>query len=312
MQAVGDIHLWVLGTGGTIAGRASDLPAGYTPGQVAVADLVQAAAPPGVVCHAEQVAQIGSHDMTWALWGQLASRVAELAAAGVARGVVITHGTDTMEETATYLHAMLRAMAVRLPVVLTGAMHPADSDTPDGPDNLRAALQAATHLAGGVWVVMGGALWRGDSVRKAHPRSVHAFDGGEHAALDPNQSKALQAVTWQPGPAWLTLPTDWQARPAPWVGLITTAAQAQPREVLSWLQAGVQGLVLAATGNGTCHASLEPALQQAEREGVPVWLASRTLWPVSVRTSRVPPVPCGLTPATTRVALMLWLSFSGR
>ena len=309
MQAFLTSDLWVLGTGGTIAGRASNLPAGYTPGQVAVADLVQAAAPAGVTCHTEQVAQIGSHDMSWGLWGQLAHRVAQLAQGGLAAGVVITHGTDTMEETATYLHAVLPALGVWLPVVLTGAMHPADSDAPDGPANLRAALQAAATLPGGVWVVMDGALWPGDSVRKSHPRRVWAFDGGDAPRLDPSDAAALRALAWQPPTPWLRLPPNWMNQPAPWVGVVTSVAHADPREVSAWLDAGVQGLVLAGTGNGTCHANLEPVLQQAEQAGVPVWLASRTLWPVSVRTPRVPPVPCGLTPATTRVAQMLWLSF---
>src|SRR5690348_2476270 len=118
----------VLGTGGTIAGRGTGNVA-YKAGEVSVADLLAGVAvPQGVDVQAEQVAQIDSKDMDFAVWCRLAERCAHWLAQDDVAGLVVTHGTDTMEETAFLLQSVL---APRKPVVLTGAMRPATAAAPD-------------------------------------------------------------------------------------------------------------------------------------------------------------------------------------
>src|SRR4051794_9743617 len=123
----------VLGTGGTIAGKAASIGdnIGYTAGQVGVADLLGGIEPPaGVTLVAEQVAQLDSKDMSFEVWQKLAQRCAHWLARPDVAGIVITHGTDTLEETAFFLHSVLAATK---PVVLTCAMRPATALAPDGP-----------------------------------------------------------------------------------------------------------------------------------------------------------------------------------
>src|SRR4051812_44914182 len=111
----------VLGTGGTIAGRAASAAdnVGYRAGEVPVDELLRGlAVPGGLRVHAEQVAQIDSKDMDFAVWATLAGRCAHWLAQEEVAGIVVTHGTDTIEETAFFLHCLL---APAKPVVLTGA-----------------------------------------------------------------------------------------------------------------------------------------------------------------------------------------------
>ena len=135
----------ILGTGGTIAGRsqaASD-NVGYRAGEVSVADLL--AAVPALAGHAleaRQLAQVDSKDMDHGLWQGLAQAVAEALAREDVQGVVITHGTDTLEETAWFLH---RVLAPTKSVVLTAAMRPASALMPDGPQNLP-PFTAGAHI----------------------------------------------------------------------------------------------------------------------------------------------------------------------
>src|SRR4051794_34617606 len=126
----------VLGTGGTIAGRAASAQdnLGYRAAQVGVEDLLQGVpAASGLQLHAEQVAQVDSKDMDFTVWRSLALRCEHWLAQADVAGIVVTHGTDTMEETAFFLQSVL---ATDKPVVLTGAMRPATSAAPDGPQNL--------------------------------------------------------------------------------------------------------------------------------------------------------------------------------
>src|SRR5262245_14258544 len=145
----------IVGTGGTIAGVApqgqSDLA--YQSAQLGVDTLVRAVPELAeVALQTEQVAQVDSKDMTHAIWQALAQRVHHHLMRDDVAGIVITHGTDTMEETAYLLH---RVLAPRKPVVLTGAMRPASSRQADGPDNLLQAVTVARESgAHGVLVVM--------------------------------------------------------------------------------------------------------------------------------------------------------------
>jgi len=137
----------ILATGGTIAGRApSEVDEGYSAGGVPVDALIRALPELRSVAEirGEQIAQIGSQDMNDALWLKLAARVDALFAAGEADGVVITHGTDSLEETAYFLHLVVKS---RRPVVLTGAMRPATSLSADGPLNLYNAVAVAADEA---------------------------------------------------------------------------------------------------------------------------------------------------------------------
>ena len=155
----------IVATGGTIAGSAATgTEAGYTSGAVGVDVLIQAVPQLKEIAEVsgEQIASIGSQDMTDAVWIKLARRVNEVLADPSVAGVVITHGTDTMAETARTLHAAGLAKTV----VLTGAMVPYAFGSSDGLFNLGSALSFAQVLPPGVYVAMNGRCFPGDRVRK--------------------------------------------------------------------------------------------------------------------------------------------------
>src|SRR6476646_1249779 len=139
----------VLATGGTIAGAAaSDVQAAYTSGQVGVQQLL-AAVPQAkklAVLSGEQISNIGSQDMNDAVWLKLAKRVNELTAQSEVAGVVITHGTDTIEETAYFLNLVVKS---RKPVVMTAAMRPSTALSADGPLNYYNAVAVAANKDAG-------------------------------------------------------------------------------------------------------------------------------------------------------------------
>src|SRR4051794_29591771 len=135
----------VLATGGTIAGAAaSDVQAAYTSGQVGVEQLL-AAVPQAkklATLRGEQISNIGSQDMNDEVWLKLARRVNELTAMPDVNGVVTTHGTDTIEETAYFLNLVVKS---RKPVILTASMRPSTALSADGPLNFFNAVAVAAN-----------------------------------------------------------------------------------------------------------------------------------------------------------------------
>ncbi|AOW13625.1 L-asparaginase [Hydrogenophaga crassostreae] len=279
----------VLGTGGTIAGRSVDAAdnVGYVAGEVGVGDLVKAVPPlQGLALECEQVAQIDSKDMGFAVWKRLAERVAHHLAREEVQGVVVTHGTDTLEETAWFLQTVL---APDKPVVLTSAMRPATALVPDGPQNLLdAVVVAGCDGLTGVVAVSAGWVHRAEHVCKVHSYRIDAFDSGD---AGPMGCVEEGVVRWfQPFEApstGLSGPTDRLARISaatalPSVVLVTSHSDADGRVVLGVLAlnsgqhgAKTQGIVVACTGNGTLHAELAAALDQAQASGVRVVRATR-------------------------------------
>ena len=310
----------VLGTGGTIAGRAASGGdnIGYTAGQVGVADLLGGIeAPEGLALTAEQVAQLDSKDMEPDVWLQLARRCAFWLAKADVAGVVITHGTDTLEETAFFLQAVL---APGKPVVLTCAMRPASSLSPDGPQNVRDAISvAATPAARGVTVVCAGAIHSAFDVQKVHTYRQDAFASGDVGPVGYVEEGVVRRVRdWPESPARSKLLEAGEAAAMQWprVEILTSHAGATGAIVDLLLQERamgvvaepVRGLVLAATGNGTVHHALEAAALRAQDAGVAVLRATRCA------SGRVLPRPDdklrdagALTPVKARIALMLEL-----
>ena len=267
----------ILGTGGTIAGRASNSGdnVGYRAGELSVDDLV-AAVPPlrNLPLEAEQVAQVDSKDMSHAIWQQLALRIAHHQRREDVAGIVVTHGTDTLEETAYFLHCVLQPGK---PVVLTAAMRPATSLQADGPQNLLDAVAvAATEGVVGVVAVMGGRVFAGDGLRKVDGYRIEAFDAGEGGPLGVVEEGRLRVLRpWLAplgrGGAWATA----SAESWPRVAWVTNHAGIDAALVPLLVNAGFDGIVVAGTGNGTLHAALEKELQRARSAGVAVRLTSR-------------------------------------
>ena len=168
----------VLATGGTIAGAAaSDVQAGYTSGQVGVEQLL-AAVPQAkklAAMRGEQIANIGSQDMNDEVWLKLARRVNELAAMPDVDGIVITHGTDTIEETAYFLNLVVKS---KKPVVMTASMRPSTALSADGPLNFYNAVAVAANkdAAGrGVLVVVNDWIHGASSLTKTSTTAVQTF-----------------------------------------------------------------------------------------------------------------------------------------
>lgn len=268
----------VIGTGGTIAGVAAraDDQVGYRAGELDAATLV-AAVPPlaNRRVEAETLARLDSCDMDHATWVALRSRLEAVLARGDVAGAVVTHGTDTLEETAYFLHRTLAVSAK--PVVLTAAMRPATALSADGPQNLLDAVTlAAWPGARGVLVAFGGRVFSGADLRKVHGWRVDAFDAGDAGALGVMADGQLQRHrAWPEAPlhaaaAALPAVAQW-----PVVDIVTSHAGARGDVIDALVRAGARGVVIAGTGNGSVHRALVEAARRAEAAGVAVRRASR-------------------------------------
>jgi len=314
----------VLGTGGTIAGTASNASdnIGYTAAQVGVAQLLDAV--PGLSSvlqgHAllsEQVAQVDSKDMRFDIWLTLALRVSYHLSQPDVSGLVITHGTDTLEETAYFLYATLPARLINAkPVVLTCAMRPASSLNPDGPQNLKDAVTVAVSAgAHGVVAVCAGTVHGALDVQKSHTYKPDAFSSGDAGPVAYVEEGAVRLLRNWP------LAQEEQAQSAietivikpswPRVEIVMNYAGCDGVVVDALLRCApdgspLRGLVVAGTGNGTLHQDLEAALRRALQAGVRVVRTTRCA------NGRVLPAASsefattnGLSPVKARVALML-------
>lgn len=255
------IHL--LATGGTIAGE-TDPAAGhgrYRAGARPVAALI--AAVPGLAdagpIAARQILALDSKDMTPADWLKILAATRAALHDPTCEGVVILHGTDTLEETAWFLHLTLPAGK---PVVLTGAMRPADHPQADGPANLLAAvrLAASPEACGrGVLVVMNGTAFGARRVVKARCSGLDAFESTE---------------PWQAAHADGSF-TGLEVAALPRVDILPGYAGAPADLIDASVAAGARGLVLALCGNGSVPAAWLPALRAAHRHGVAIVRGSR-------------------------------------
>lgn len=303
-------HIVVLGTGGTIAGVAEQPSdnVGYASAQLGVLQLIQAIPPlASLSIEVEQVAQLDSKDMDFDVWRELAERVAHHLARPAVTGVVITHGTDTLEETAFFLQ---RVLAPTKPVVFAAAMRPATGLLSDGRQNLLDAVcLAQTATAHGVMAVLAGKVHGALDLRKVHPYRLDSFDSGDSGVLAHFGEGVLHRHRpWPTGEPWglarlPAYPAKW-----PWVELLTSCAGATGRLVQALCSANVHGLVVAGTGNGSVHHELETALLKAQADGVRVLRCSRCLNGMVIDAPGVAaglPSASGLTPVQARIELLL-------
>lgn len=308
-------NIVILGTGGTIAGRAASVSdnIGYTAAQVGVEELlaaIPALAQAGSVL-TEQVAQVDSKDMTFAVWAKLAARVSHYLVQPDVQGIVITHGTDTLEETAFFLQALL---APAKPVVLTCAMRPATALVPDGPQNLLDAVVVARHAgAQGVVAVCAGVIHGAADVQKVHTYRLDPFSSGDAGPIGYVEEGQLRLLrNWPQAQAARAQAAAKSIAglggAVPRVEIIMNHAGAGGAIVQALQAQGVQGLVVAGTGNGSLHHELQAALLKAQADGVKVIRASRCA------AGRVLPTPAdaipdsdGLSPVKARVSLILQL-----
>jgi len=322
----------ILGTGGTIAGLSLVPGAGgdYKAAQVDVETLVSQAGqavagiwslpsatslPP--VLSTEQIAQVDSKDMTETIWQRLLQRVAQLQHDPDVQAIVITHGTDTLEETGFLLHA---CWPQGKPVVLTCAMRAADAPDADGPGNLRdAILMAGTPGLTGVRMVCNGQVFEGHVFQKVRTDGLQPFGADPIGAMGecreghyvqhhgPEKTRAYPAVT--PAELQRLLAADrW-----PRVEIVMNHVGADGRLVENAVTVSasspaherLRGIVVAGTGGGSYSDRLSAALQSAQQQGVLVWRSTRATWGSvrSVSHERFKGVPWS--PVKARVAMML-------
>ena len=269
-------HILVLATGGTIAGMAGDaLRHDYRPGQIAIEDYLDQVQELGlgVRFSGRQVANIGSEDMDATVWTALhAAIVAALDDADCA-GVIVTHGTDTLEETAFLLDLTLPTAK---PVVLVGAMRPADAVGYDGLRNFANAARVAGNAdaAGrGVLVVMGDRVFAARDVRKVRTRGTDAFRGFPRDSVGLLTPSALEwfGAPWRVGD---------QARFAyasdlPEVPILYVHAALDEDFVARLRGPQTRGLVVAGVGEGNMPEAVRAALARLAAEGILVIRASR-------------------------------------
>lgn len=302
----------MLGMGGTIAGRAQQAGdnLGYEAGQVPVEALLQGLpVMQGLALRVEQVAQIDSKDMRLPELQRLVARVDAALQDPAVHAVVVTHGTDTLEESAYLLQTLLEP---HKPVVLTCAMRPATAISPDGPQNLSDAIAVArTEGARGVVVVCAGRVHSALDVAKVHPYRTDPFDSGDAGPVAVVEEGVLRRFRPWPGVAWhRELAQQFvEAAALPRVAWLCShaGAEAWPVEALLALPAAQRprGIVVSGTGNGSVHEELLQALGAAQEAGVRVVLASRS-------GAAVVPYPAqpfvaldGLSPVKARWALAL-------
>lgn len=274
-------NIKILATGGTIAGRAASSTqlTGYTAGAYSVEALLSSVPALGELAHisGEQLCNIDSSSLTDALLVQLAQRCNELLAQSEIDGLVITHGTDTLEETAFFLNLTVKSVK---PVVIVGAMRPATAISADGPLNILNAVQVAisAQSAGqGVLVVMNDEIYNGRDVSKTNTANVATFKAPNAGALGCIVGGRVRYYYASTRPH--TTQSEFSVvgvSALPRVDIIYTHVGEDRVLVDAVCAAGAHGIVYAGSGMGSIHEGAEPALAEAVQHGVIVVRSSRT------------------------------------
>lgn len=309
----------ILATGGTIAGTGatSTTTVGYTAAKVGVERLIEAVPELKKVANVrgEQVFQVASENMTNELWLRLGKRVNELLAQSDVDGIVITHGTDTLEETAYFLDLVVKSSK---PVVLVGATRPSTAISADGPVNLyNAATLAASKAAvgKGVLVAMNDQISAARDVSKANTSTADTFrtpDIGLLGYMQDNRAHFYRAPTRKH-----TLETEFDiARidSLPRVDIVYGYASASRLPVDAFAGAGAKGLIHAGVGNGSVHKDVMPGLTDARKKGVIIVRSARVGSGIVARNGEANDdeldfvVSDTLNPQKARILLMLALT----
>jgi L-asparaginase len=269
----------ILATGGTIAGvQPKEGDPGYKSGSLSVESLIKAA--PGVEqlarLEGEQIASIGSQDMNDEVWFKLARRANAVLAQPDVVGIVVTHGTDTLEETAYFLDLVLKSDK---PVVLVGSMRPATSTSPDGPLNLYNAVAVAADPAAkglGVVAVANDDVHSARAIRKTNTTDVQTFESA---------GRGLIGEAYYGKNRFYNRPTEKHTTKSefsiegltslPRVDILYAEEGVDGTLVQASVAAGAKGIVLAGVGDGNATKTMIDALADAAKKGVVVVRSSR-------------------------------------
>ncbi len=274
-------RIYILATGGTIAGRAASETAttGYQAGAIGIEELLQAVPElkEFAEVQGEQLAALDSKDMTADVWLHLANRCEELLANDEIDGIVITHGTDTMEETGYFLHLAVHSDK---PIVLTGAMRPATAVSADGPMNLLQAVRVAVSdesRGKGVLIVMNGTIESAREAVKTHTTSLDTFQSPDMGALGTVQDG--EPIFYRQPLRRHTKASAFSVQgiaSLPRVAILYAHADDDGFLVDAAVQGGVKGIVYAGMGNGSIPVRVEKELAEAVRKGVIVVRSTRS------------------------------------
>jgi L-asparaginase len=268
----GATRVRLITTGGTIANASSGR---LTP--QALLRMLPRGAPPSIDVEGEAFANASSTALSLDDWRRLARRIALLLAADTRlAGVVVTSGTDTLEELAFFLHLTIDD---RRPIVVVGAMRRPDAPDADGPANLANALRVAaarSARARGTLVAMHGQVHSAIEVQKRHATRVGAFDAPATETLGTVGAAGVafrRRPAPRPRPGVLALEGE---APLPRVDVLLTYQGATGDLLDAAVNAGARGLVLASAGAGSLTPSQAEAARRLAAHGVPVVLATRT------------------------------------
>jgi len=313
-------NVMILATGGTIAGTGatSTTTVGYTAATVGVARLIEAVPELKTVAtvKGEQVFQIASENMNNDYWLKLAKRVNELLAQDDVDGIVITHGTDTIEETAYFLNLVVKS---RKPVVIVGAMRPSTAISADGPVNLyNATILAASEAAvgKGVLVVLNDQINGAREVTKTNTANADTFRSWELGFLGYMQDN--QPHFYRQSTRRHTADTEFDVSKLdtlPAVDIVYGYANMNRTAVDAFVAAGDKGIIHAGVGDGSlARPAVEPALIDARKKGVVVVRSSRVGNGIVARNGEAKDddldfvVSDTLNPQKARILLMLALT----
>jgi len=267
----------ILATGGTIAGAAATgTQSGYTSGAVTIDAMLQAV--PGIkdlaTVKGEQISNVGSQDMSFDIMMKLANRINELAP--TVDGFVITHGTDTMEETAYFLNLVVKTDK---PVVLVGSMRPSTAVSADGPLNLYNGVGVAIDPKArgrGVLLVMNDWIHAAHSLTKTSTTSVQTFMSPLRGLVG---VAAYGKNDYYSTPPWKhTTKSEFSAAGVtklPRVDIIYACADMSPDLIDAAAANGAKGIVIAGVGNGNMNKVSLDAAARVAKKGVVVVRSSR-------------------------------------
>ena len=272
-------NIVILATGGTIAGAAaSGTQSAYTSGAVTIDAMLKAV--PGIEKLAnikgEQISNVGSQDISFAIMLKLAKRINELLSTPDVDGIVITHGTDTMEETAYFLNLTVKSDK---PVVMVGAMRPSTAVSADGPLNLYNAVAVAADPQAkgrGVLVVMNDQIHAAHSLTKTSTTSVQTFMSPLRGVVGVT---AYGKNDWYNNPPWKhTSQSEFDisnVTKLPRGDIVFADADMEPDLIDASVNAGAKGIVIAGVGNGNMNKVSVDAAARAVKKGVIVVRSSR-------------------------------------